>query len=79
MKKPPFPETVIVISGDQKKMAKYVDFDKILVDTDGNPIVRVVHVLEDKKKKEYYVGVRFLERPSADFPVSDREQEKGIY
>jgi len=77
MKKAPLPETVIVINGDQKRMAKHVDFKKILLDTDGNPIVRVVHVVENKEKKEYYVGVRFLERPSIGNKTP--ESEEGIY
>jgi c-di-GMP-binding flagellar brake protein YcgR len=79
MKKAPFPETVIVIRGEQKRLSKYIDFESILLDTDGNPIVRVVHVQEDKKKKVFYVGVRFLERPAVDCNGAVFEPEDGVY
>ncbi len=79
MKKAPFPETVIVIKGDQKRLAKHVNFEDILLDTDGHPIVRVVHVEEDKKKKVFYVGVRFLERPTTGAPAPVFDDDNGIY
>jgi c-di-GMP-binding flagellar brake protein YcgR len=79
MKKAPFPETVIVIRGDRKKMEKFIDFDTILLDTDGNPIVRVVHVTEDEKKKIYHVGVRFLERPAIGTPPQIFDETKGSF
>lgn len=79
MKRAPFVEAVIVIQGDQKKMAKYIDFNSILLDTDGNPIVRVVHVQEDKKKKVFDVGVRFLERPAVDSNGAVFEPVDGTY
>ena len=79
MKKAPFPETVIVIRGDNKKICKYVDYDTILLDTDGNPIVRVVHVQEDKKKKQFNVGVRFLERPVPGESGAAFSDKEGIY
>ena len=65
MKRAPFVDTVIAIKVDSKRMARYVDFDRILLDPDGNPIVRVAHVTADKKNKVYNVGVRFLEKPLA--------------
>jgi len=69
MKKAPLPETIIAINVALKKLARYVDFNTILFDPEGNPIVRVVYVAKDTKKNQYNVGVRFLERPSTQEPL----------
>ena len=70
MKKNPFPETVIAIRVAYKRLARYVDFHTILLDTKQNPIVRVIHVDRDKKKKVFNVGVRFLPRPRVESEVN---------
>ncbi len=70
MKKNPFPETVIAIKVAHKRLGRYVDFDSVLLDTKGNPIVRVIHVVRDKKRKVFNVGVRFLARPAIESEVN---------
>ncbi|MBU1862898.1 MAG: PilZ domain-containing protein [Candidatus Omnitrophica bacterium] len=76
MKTAPFPDTVIVVKIDSKKIAKYVDFNTILLDTDGNPIGRVTYVSENKRRKAYEVGVRFLEKPRTEAEKKQYEQRK---
>ncbi len=79
MKKAPEVEAVIVITSNHKKLAKYVDFDSLILDPKGNPIARVVHVKKEKNKRTYTVGVRFLEKPIVGRNVKKLALEPGEY
>lgn len=69
MRRNPEIESIIVIQVDEKRMQKYVDYGKIILDPSGKPLVRVVYSSYNKRRKAYDVGVRFLMRPRADMEL----------
>lgn len=62
--RPPLPEAIISFRGNRKKISRHIDIGRVITDTDGDPIGRVVWVKKNARNgKCYDVGVRFLEKP----------------
>lgn len=64
VKAKPEVETVMALKVEEKHLSRYVDYDRIILDPDNNPLIRVVHLAKDPKvNRQYAVGARFMVRP----------------
>lgn len=64
MKTNPVPEAVFALKTDPKRLSKYVDYNRIILDPEENPLIRVVHSRKDSRtQRTFNVGARFMVKP----------------